>query len=431
MDPNKEQMVAAADLAAAVKTAVADIAAPAIAEALKPYIEKSKGLGDYAEALIELERHKLELATPVAEKGLKFARLTRALALGKGDSERAAFEAARHWGADDYAVKTMKSWHDAQKASLTSSSQASAGSLIPPAVSAEFIELLRGKARVRSISRVLPMPYGNLQIRKQTAAASASYVAESANSSPNNQSFGWLNLSFRKLTAMTAISNSLLRFGNPEVDRLVRDDLLAVMALKEDAAFLAGNGFANMPTGIFNQINSGNTAADAGTTFANQIGDYTKMIKTIEEADVPFEEEDGFWIMAPRVFWGIFKTTGSTEDATLPFKPGLELPEPRLLGYRVLKTTQAKKAYAGGDATETTLANTADRIYLVHAPSSLIGDSLNLQVDSFDGGAYYDGSSVVSGVSRDETVVRVISEHDYALRFDQAAYVLTGVSVGS
>ncbi|MCI0702591.1 MAG: phage major capsid protein, partial [Planctomycetia bacterium] len=397
-----------------MKTAVAEQAASVINEAIKPYAEKAQGLHDYASAIVELERKKAELNTPAAEKGNTFARYTRALALGKGDPDRAAFEAGRAWGTEDSVVKALKNWREDK--ALTAGNPSGAGSVIPPAVAAEFIELLRGRAVVRSIARVFPMPNGNLQFRKQTAAATAAYSAESTNITASQLEVGTVNLSFKKLTALSPVSNSLLRFGAPEIDAMVREDLLAVMALKEDAAFLAGNGLSNMPLGIFGRVNAANVFADAGTTFAQQLADYTKAIKLLEEGDVDVNEDNGYFIVAPRVFWGIFGTVGTNTDG--PFMAGLQLPEPRLLGHRILKTTQAKKAFAGGDATESTLGSTADRIYFVHAPSLVIGDSMNLQVAAFDGGAYYNGSSVVSGVSLDETVIRVISEHDFGMRHD-------------
>lgn len=434
MDKEKQVLFDAAEIAEIVKSAVAEHApaavTAAVSEAIKPYVEKAQGLNDYANAIVELERKKAELETPASEKGMKFARYARALALGKGDPDRAAFEAGHAWGTSDPVVKNLRDWRKTSEKALQAGVPSAAGSLIPPDISSEFIDLLRGKSVVRSIARVIPMPFGQLSIRKQTAAATAAYVGESSNATASQQSTGLLNLAFKKLAGLTSISNSLLRFGNPMVDRMVRDDLLNVLALKEDAVFLAGNGLVNTPAGIFTLTNNANVFADAGITYANQISDYTKSVKLVEEADVPVNEENGYWILAPRVFWGIYKTTGAAEDATSPFQAGLNLPEPRLLGYRVKKTTQAKKAYAGGDATESTLANNADRIYFVHADSLIIGDSLNVLVDSFDGAAYHDGSAVVSGVSRDETVIRCLSEHDFGMRYDLAAAVITGVSVG-
>jgi HK97 family phage major capsid protein len=408
----------AAAMAEVIQKGIREYAAPAIAEALKPYLEKGAKFQEIAEGITKLESDKKQLNPEQKKNG--FARFVRALALGKGNRDRSLYEAKQHWGDGDYVVESLKK-------ALTAADPAGAGRLIPAEYSAEFVELLRGRTVVRRLARTLPMPAGNLSMRKQTAAGTAYYVGESSNVTSSQQTVGDINFSFKKLVALTPVSNSLLRMAAPEADAFVREDLLQIMALREDAAFLTDDGTSNTPVGIFNQIDAANIFADAGTTFAQQIGDYTKAIKLVEEANVPVDDENGHWILAPRVFWGIYKTAGATEDATLPFAPGFNLPEPRLLGYRVHKSTQAKKiTNAGAD-----LAATADRIYFVHAPSLIIADSLDLKVDSFDGAAYYDGSNVVSGVSRDETVIRVISEHDFAMRYGLAGSVITGVSVGN
>lgn len=408
-------MFDAADLADAVKAAIKEHAPAAIQEVIKPFVEKNSKLDELADAITKLERDKSQL-TP-EQKSLGFARFTRALAMGRGDRDRAIHETKRAgWASDDYVVKA-----------LTASDPAGAGSLIPQAYSSEFIELLRGKAVIRGMARVIPMPQGNLSFRRQATPGTAYYVGESTNVTSSQQQVGDLNFSFKKLVSLTPVSNSLLRMAVPAADAFVRDDLLQVMALREDSAFLTDNGTSSTPMGLFYQIAAANQYADAGTSFAQQIGDYTKAIRLVEEANVPVDDASGHWIMAPRVFWGIYKTTGSTEDATAPFQKGLDMVPPRLLGYQVHKSTQAKKVTNAG----TDLAATADRIYFVHAPAMIIADGLELKVETFDGAAYYDGSAVVSGVSRDETVIRVISEHDFGLRYDLAGAIVTGVSVGN
>jgi hypothetical protein len=52
-----------------------------------------------------------------------------------------------------------------------------------------------------------------------------------------------------------------------------------------------------------------------------------------------------------------------------------------------------------------------------------------VQVDVFPGGAYQDGSVVVSGISNDETPIRIIKEMDFNMRYQEAAAVHTGVTI--
>jgi len=406
----------AAQMAQVIKDAVKEFAGPAVAEAIKPFTERTEKFKEIAENLVELERKKAQLNPE--QKSVGFARFVRAIALGKGSIDRSVFEATKHWGSDDYVVKA-----------LTASNISGAGGLIPQAYAAEFIDLLRGRTVIRKLARVLPMPNGNLTIRKGLTAGTASYVGESAAVTASQQTIGDINFSFKKLVALTPVSNSLLRMASPAADAFVRDDLLQVMGLREDAAFITGDGTSNTPIGLFSLIAAANQFADTGTTFLQQIADYTKAIRLVEEANVPVDDTTGKWILAPRVFWGIYKTQGAAAgESTSPFMLGLQGSPPRLIGYEVLRSTQAKKvANEGTDLTATT-----DRIYFVHTSSMLLADSLDLQVTSFDGAAYVDSTStLVSGVSRDESVIRVISEHDFALQYDLAGSIITGVSVGN
>jgi hypothetical protein len=51
-------------------------------------------------------------------------------------------------------------------------------------------------------------------------------------------------------------------------------------------------------------------------------------------------------------------------------------------------------------------------------------------VDASSEAAYYDGSNVVSAFSRDETVIRLITEHDLGARRGESISVLYGVKWG-
>lgn len=395
-----------ADVADAVKAAVTEYAPAAMEEAIKPFMERSTaGLEKYADALTELERKKAELDTPPREKGCTFTRYARLLALGKGDWARGLYEAKQrsNWGADDSVVKSVEK-------ALTASDPGGAGTIIPPGVSAEFIELLRNMAVVRSVARVIPMPFGSLSLRKQTAAATAAYTAESTNTSSSQQTVGSVELSFKKLVTVTPISNSLLRFAGGEADRMVRDDLVQTMAIREDLAFIQGDGDENTPIGILNRVASANKFDDTGTTAATQMTDYAKAIRLVETANVPLTTESGYWFFHPQPFWGMKATAGGAGDVW-PFQNMVA--SDRVYGYAVKRTVQVG----------------TDKIYFVHGPSLLIGDSMGVELTAHDGGAYYDGSSVVSGVSRDETVIRAVSEHDFNMRHDLAASVIETVTV--
>jgi HK97 family phage major capsid protein len=390
-----------------------------------------KALGDKFTDLAPLNQKQMDLMTemleiqkraeyrdkPAEEKGLMFARQARAMFLGNGDPERAVFEVKKRWGSDDPVLKGLEG--TVKLKNLTVGSATGGGNIVIPEWSREWIELLRNQTVVRGLAgiRVLPMPVGAITLRKQGTAGTAYYVGESLNITKSDQTVNTVSMIYKKLAALTVVSNDLLRFAGPEADAFVRDDLLLVSALREDLAFLLGDGTSNTPVGILNWMAAGNKFASAGTSLANTQTDLAKAIRKLQEGNVPLMPSNGHWVMAPRTYWGIFNLTSTTGNYI--FRD--ELQKGLLMGYPIHVTNQVPIV---GSSTGAITGGAASFLFFVHAPSCLIGDSMNVQVDIFQNGTYYDGSVVVSGISTDETVIRVLREHDFALRHDVGASVV-------
>jgi hypothetical protein len=61
-----------------------------------------------------------------------------------------------------------------------------------------------------------------------------------------------------------------------------------------------------------------------------------------------------------------------------------------------------------------------------------IGDSMELEIELFDNATYVDsGGNVRAGVSRDESVIRLIRKTDFAMRHTESGYVLETVQYGA
>lgn len=391
---------------------------PKLTEALKPLSEKQQSL---MSEMLEIQKRQEQRTKPDSEKGLMFARFARALFLGKGDMEQAAFEVKKYWGADDPVLKGLDG--SMKLKNLAAGNAAAAGNIVIPEWSREWIELLRNQTIIRGLPgiRTFPMPVGAITMRKQSIAGVAYYVGEAANITKSDQNVNLLNMVYKKLAALTVVSNDLLRFAGPEADAFVRDDLLLVSAIREDLAFLLGDGTVGTPVGIFNFSAAANKFASAGTTLANQQADLAKSIRKLQEGNVPLTLENGFFLMAPRTYWGLFNLVSTTGNYI--FRD--ELSRGRLLGYPIRVSNQIP-INVGATGTG---SGAASMLLFVHSPSCLIGDSLNVQVDVFYNGAYYDGSAVVSGISTDETVIRVLREHDFALRHDVGASVVLNETI--
>lgn len=344
---------------------------------------------------------------PARDPGVGFARIVRALAATKGISELAANYADRTWGPEG---------QDIAKA-LSANTAVSGGFLVPEQYSSEIIGLLRNRTVIRQAGAVtVPMPGGNLLMNKLAGGASASWIGENQNIPNTTTNFGQIRMSSRTLAALVPISNQLLRYSSPQADGLVRDDLVASMSIQEDAAYLREQGIGAAPKGIRYWANAAHVMASAGTSAANIETDLRNCINALEKANCRMIRP--VWILSPRT--KNFLWTLRTTDGELVFP---EVRSGNLWGYPYYVTNQVPTNLGGG-GNETEL-------YFVDMNDCLIGEDQGIVVDVSDTAAYHDGSAVQAAFSLDQTVIRALLRTDFAMRYDQSAAIITGITWGA
>jgi HK97 family phage major capsid protein len=119
----------------------------------------------------------------------------------------------------------------------------------------EFIALLRNlQVLTRLGVRKLGDLQGNVQLPKQTAAATLQWTGENPGSAvtASDQTFGNVSMSPKTAMAQTLYSRQFLIQSSLDAEQLVREDLAAIFALGLDLAGLYGTGASNQPTGIAN-----------------------------------------------------------------------------------------------------------------------------------------------------------------------------------
>lgn len=395
-----------------------------VEKALKPLTEKQ------ASTMQEMLATAKGIANPLPS-GHVAIKTMRAMALAhldKGpikDPEFVKATAIKYFGKEDPVVKSIEDTIKLKATAAQATDPTSLGGMIAPQFARELIQLLRNKAVIRQIARIIPNPTGQITFGQQTQAGTAYWIGEGKPITASKPAVGGLTFTRKKLGVLYVTSNDLLRYGGPEVDQLMLDDMLAVSALAEDLSFIRGDGTQFAPSGIASLVASANDFAQTGTTLAAMETDYTKAKRLLEEANIAFSDDELHWLMVPRTYYGLRKAAPSTDAGARPFKDDLEnitagVNDGRLLGAHVHKTNQIPKNLGGGTESEN---------YLVHGPSLMIADTLNNQVDVFPGGAYYDGGVVVSGISNDETVIRLLRETDFNVRYREAVVRMTGVTI--
>lgn len=341
--------------------------------------------------------------------------------------------------------------HPVTKALVTATGSAG-GYIVPPDVMNEIIPLLRAQAVVRSAGpRVLPMPRGTMTLPGQASAATANYGSELKAIVKSEPTLNRITATYKKLTALVPVSNDMMRYADPAVDAFVRDDLVRVMALREDLAFLLGDGMADTPRGFLSFANGWvgakggvigvwNTAANStfavnaadppnstGGNFitANQSVTLTSVqnelagaVNRLDTANVP--ETRRAWFFHPRTYNYLFNVVNSL--GLYVFRD--ELMQGRLLGYPFYKTTQIGTNYYNVDGSNKDLSF----IFLVEMSEDMILDSMQMELAVSREGSYIDeNGATISAFQQDQTIIRAISEHDHQVRHDASIAVIQAV----
>jgi HK97 family phage major capsid protein len=331
------------------------------------------------------------------------SRIVRSLAATKGDPRRAA----------EYCEQTIR---DAEVAkALAASSAAAGGFLVPEQYSAELIEFLRPASVVRRMNaRVVPMPAGNLSMPKQTGGATASYIGENSNVPKTEPTFGQLKLSAKKLAALVPISNDLIRFSSPQADEIVRVDLVNSIAQAEDSNFMRSDGSAGAPKGLKYWTPAANViAVNATVNLANIEQDLGKLELALLNANVRMISPG--WLMAPRTKVYLENLRDGNGNKAYP-----EMANGMLKGFPFAMTTQIPINLAVTGTAES-------EVYFVDFADAIIGEVPGFVIETSSEAAYYDGSAVVSAFSLDQTVIKVIAQHDFGMRHDASVAYLKDV----
>lgn len=160
---------------------------------------------------------------PNLEKGIGLAMLVRAklvstnLAKTQGEYVSAS-DILKSWDAPEHVQRVAK---------------AVVGTTTSPEYSAlvdtqnlvgEFIDLLRPRTIIDQLQGFRRVPF-NITIPTKTSGSIVNWVGEAKRKPVTNLAFGKTNLGFAKIAGIVPFSDELSRFSNPNVDRMVRDDL--------------------------------------------------------------------------------------------------------------------------------------------------------------------------------------------------------------
>lgn len=299
------------------------------------------------------------------------------------------------------------------------------GYLVPDEYLDDILGLLRAQAVVR---RAGAREVGFNKSLSQTTVSTGStayYTAENAQIQTSELTFGQAPLlSPHNLTGMVPVSNYLLN-NAPEAERIVRQDMTEVIALREDLAFLRGTGGGGEPRGLRNLV---------GITLdpiASPANGFQPSLMDLRQIRARFRSMN---VANPRPVW-FFNGAFITYLETLADSEGRPLLESALLninadgmsgtidGVTFFATNQIPINLTQGGSTNAT------DLMLVDINTVLIGNAQALELDVSNQASYWDGSQWVSSYQDNQSVFRGILSHDITARRPAQVIVQRGVLV--
>ena len=313
----------------------------------------------------------------------------------------------------DEALATAKKLYPNSKAlhavlgqkTLTASVPADGGFTVPIAFSPDYIKALYANTILEKLGvRKVPMPNGNLSIPKMTAKASAYWIGEAEKITSSQAQFGEVNLKAKKLASLTPISNDLLRYNAVGIDGWIADDLMRNAKVELDDAFLNGAGTSHTPLGLKNVSGVQTWTPQSGTALSLKTP--AGMLAKLKSKNIPMENVK--WLLNPMGESWLEDLAFSSGPFAFP-----SLDEGKLKGYEVIESATVGYNESGSPVT-------AD-FWVGDWSQFLWGVGYDISVEMSREGTFSDGNgNQISAFQNDLTLVRLITEHDFACRHPEA-----------
>lgn len=387
-----------AQLDEAVKKAVADITA----KAENDKAENVKYLEAFKEAVSKDEESFVK-ETPVTIVNQMIAAAASAMgATGKSNVAQVSNEEIYNQAKKDfpYAKRLHKVLE--QKKTLNAGTPSDGGFTVPLAFSGEYIDALVANTLIDKLNiRRVPLIHGNLSIPRMDTTSSVSWVGETSTGGVTQPVFGEVNMRAKKLKAITAISNTLLNESGVNLEGWIAEDLMRKTKIALDDAMINGSGSQYQPLGLKN--NGGIQTLSASALALTTPND---MVALLQQANVRLENVH--WLLNPiGESWIRNKafTSGpfawSDEMARTGKLRGFDFHSSSTIGYDGSGTPNAD--FWVGDFAE-----------------MMFGIARDITIEISKEGSFQSGGQTVSAFDQDLTLVRMITECDFACRQPKA-----------
>lgn len=367
-------------------------------------------------------------------RGLRAIRYLRA-SLHAMREHMSTGQVLRQWG-DDWFIREIEAdiesapahvmsrdARDTIKRALGTNTPASGGTLVPPSLLAELVDILRGQSVFLNAGpQRVPMPNGKMDVPRATGDLTVSSTNEFGTVNESSPTTGLISLVLKKLMSITVVSNEMLATPDASADAFIRNMVTEAHREQVDRDSLTGDGTANTVVGMSNQTASGTPSAssDATPTVQQAVDDFVNCISRLAVANVTRNRPA--WFLNPRTVFHLIGMRTTDEDPAFPaLESQLASLVPTFYGAPMYMTTHVPANLTPGTATEILYAEMNDVYYGFRPGGEFV-------LELLPNATYLNSSgTMVSGVSEDSSVFRGKCEHEIQMRHTQAVTKVTSV----
>ena len=294
-----------------------------------------------------------------------------------------------------------------QKKQLNAGVPSEGGFTVPLAFSGEYIDALVATTLIDKLNiRRVPLVHGNLSIPRMDSTSAVSWVGENSKGGKTQPTFGEVNMRAKKLKAITAISNTLLNESGVNLEGWISEDLMRKTRIALDDATLNGTGSQYQPLGLANNGNI-QTAGSSKTALALTMPN--DLVALLQQANVRLENVH--WLLNPiGESWLRNKAFASG-----PFAWSEEMNRTgKLRGFDFHSSSTVKYTPKAG-----AVEAYAD-FWLGDFAEMMFGISRDITIEISREGSFQDGGNTISAFDQDLTLIRLITECDFACRQPKA-----------
>ena len=292
----------------------------------------------------------------------------------------------------------------AQKKELNAGTPSAGGFTVPLAFSGEYIDALTANTLIDKLNiRKVPLVHGNLSIPRMDTTSAVGWVGETSSGVVTQPSFGEVNMRAKKLKAITAVSNTLLNESGVNLEGWISEDLMRKTRIALDQAMLYGTGSQYQPLGLANTSGiqtTGSTSTALALTTPND------MVALLQQANVNLENVH--WLLNP-IGESWLRNKAFTSG---PFAWSDEMARNKTLrGFDFVSSSTVSYTDTATDYADFWIGDFAEMMF---------GVSRDLTIEMSREGSFTDGGTIVNAFDQDLTLIRLITECDFACRQPKA-----------